>query len=826
MVNRRRTLVLVLVLSLVLAAPAPASAHPADMHFQWQTINLTPDAINLVWSIAPGPLLVPSIWDAADQNFDGVVSQAEARAWAAPLLAEFTVALDATRRLAWDIDAVEWPSSRADFQTGNETIRIHLSAGWPAGTTGAHQLALDNRYESKISVNWFTVQSAGGVGFHTPDQQKGVLSVEFAIPGDAAPLTYWDSGTPSLSALEGGAAAPPTPPDTRPVAILTGMVQGPEMSPVLYPVIFIIALALGAVHALTPGHGKALVGAYLVGSRGTMRHAAALGGIVTLTHTGSVLLVGALTLVASRFLVPTSVLPVLEIASGLLIVAMGAGLLRGRWRGYRAVVRSRVRRAMLQPDRIEPGGARVVAVNRAIPVAGFMPSVQDVDALSIGQINWRSLVGLGVSGGMVPCPDAIAILLVAITINRIALGLMLIAAFSFGLALVLVVIGIAMVRGRRLLERFDAFERIAPALPALSALVVVGLGAVLTAGVVLREALPPEAPAPELSPAPAFDIERAGVLYVAKDGGGFYQVFTRQITGGDPIPLTEEPSGIWQYALSPDQTTIVYTALRDANASELWAVRTDGTSRRRLLACEDTMCGSPVWSPDGRRLIYERQNRKSRLAALWWLDIETGETQPVFRDEEMPGANPRWSPDGKWLSYVPPDAARIQIYNLADGTSQSVPTRMGSSVVWRPDSAGLLLNDIWRQGEQGATHLLRFDLATGQLTDLTGAADADDTWAAWSPDGEWIAFVRKLFGETGGKQIWLMRADGSDARALTHDPDMHYGVPVWSPDGAHLLAPGFSLSEPNAQLGIWRLDIATGERRLVVEVGMNPAWLP
>ena len=87
---------------------------------------------------------------------------------------------------------------------------------------------------------------------------------------------------------------------------------------------------------------------------------------------------------------------------------------------------------------------------------------------------------LGVSGGLVPCPDAIAILLVAIAINRIALGLSLIVAFSFGLAVVLIAIGIAMVHSRRLFDKMDAFGRWAPVMPVISALIVLGLGLVLT----------------------------------------------------------------------------------------------------------------------------------------------------------------------------------------------------------------------------------------------------------------------------------------------------------------------------------------------------------
>ena len=91
---------------------------------------------------------------------------------------------------------------------------------------------------------------------------------------------------------------------------------------------------LGAIHALTPGHGKTVVGAYLVSSRGTSWHAVALGTVVTLTHTGSVFLLGIITLVASRYILPTSIIPILEILSGLLIVGLGLYLFRQRFQQW------------------------------------------------------------------------------------------------------------------------------------------------------------------------------------------------------------------------------------------------------------------------------------------------------------------------------------------------------------------------------------------------------------------------------------------------------------------------------------------------------------
>jgi ABC-type nickel/cobalt efflux system permease component RcnA len=211
-----------------------------------------------------------------------------------------------------------------------------------------------------------------------------------------------------------------------------------------------LAFGLGALHALSPGHGKTLVAAYLVGSRGTVRHAVLLGGIVTATHVSSVVVLGLVALWASSAVVPERLTPWIALAAGLLVLAMGGWMLARRLRA-----RGRTAHHHHHPDR--PAAARV---------------------------RWSELLLLGLSGGMVPCPSAAVVLLSAIYLGRIGLGLLLIAAFSLGLAASLVIIGVLVVRGRHLLERLAGgprSRRLAAALPLLSALLITTLGGAMTA---------------------------------------------------------------------------------------------------------------------------------------------------------------------------------------------------------------------------------------------------------------------------------------------------------------------------------------------------------
>jgi ABC-type nickel/cobalt efflux system permease component RcnA len=208
----------------------------------------------------------------------------------------------------------------------------------------------------------------------------------------------------------------------------------------------LIAFALGGLHALSPGHGKTVVAAYLVGSRGTARHALLLGAVVTASHTIGVFLLGIVTLALSKAIVPEKLYPAIQLLSGLTIVAIGGSLFVRRWR----------RRT---PE--EHGHSHAIEVPESAPTAS-------------------ALLALGVSGGILPCPSALVVLLSAIALHRVGFGLVLIVAFSAGLAAVLSGIGILVVRAGRLLSRFDAAGGWARRrLPAFSALLIGLLGAAI-----------------------------------------------------------------------------------------------------------------------------------------------------------------------------------------------------------------------------------------------------------------------------------------------------------------------------------------------------------
>jgi ABC-type nickel/cobalt efflux system permease component RcnA len=235
-----------------------------------------------------------------------------------------------------------------------------------------------------------------------------------------------------------------------------------------------IAAGLGALHALEPGHGKTIVAAYLVGSRGTARHAVLLGIVVTASHTAGVFLLGAVTLYASSYIVPEQLYPWLGAISGLSVAGLGIFIFLRRWTGENG-------------EHAHAAGERhahwfLAMFQRATPAESASESrpTPNERALSL-----RELCILGITGGMVPCPAALVVLLSAFSLHRIGFGLFLITAFSFGLAVVLVIVGLGMVYTKRFMStRVTSGSPALRYLPLLSSAFMVALGVAITASAV------------------------------------------------------------------------------------------------------------------------------------------------------------------------------------------------------------------------------------------------------------------------------------------------------------------------------------------------------
>ncbi len=326
------------------------------------------------------------------------------------------------------------------------------------------------------------------------------------------------------------------------------------------------------------------------------------------------------------------------------------------------------------------------------------------------------------------------------------------------------------------------------------------------------------------------------ILFIKPDEDGPEQIYVADPSGTIELKqLSQSPSPITAFAVSPDSSRIAYSATTyefgQGGTSDIWLMNSDGSDAQMLLACIDAVCSNPEWLPGGHRLIYERRHIPVPGAApgnprLYWLDVLTGETVPVFADSQLLGLFPAVSPDGEWLSFVSPLDQGIQLYNFDNGTSILIPNRMGTAVNWSPDSQAVAMADIITQEQDWGVNLSLFNVNTEASVNLGEGVQTDDSGPVWSPDGQQIAFGSKMARTGMGRQIWLMSADGSYRIPLTGDTDIHHSDFAWSPDGQSIIYQRYNLEELYAQPSVWIIDIKSGQTVEIATPAIQPTWLP
>lgn len=388
------------------------------------------------------------------------------------------------------------------IQTATKTISLPVGAGnlptlrmewslvapFSAGDKeGVHRLRFkDNNYQGRVGWNEIVVNRAPHINIFDSTAYGSTLTdglksypenmlaaplaereAEFSFTAAAVPVDA------KLLADRNGSVSAPVQKDK-----FAELISVPEITPTIALFGLLLAVGFGAIHAMSPGHGKTVVGAYLVGSRGTLKHAVFLGLTVTITHTIGVFAIGLVTLFASNYILPEKLLPFLSFISGLLVFYIGITLFKDR---------ALVLLGWKTPDEHDH--------SQADDFDGLHDEYENhthADGLTHTHggsththlppenISWKSLLTLGISGGLLPCPSALVLMLAAISGGRVGYGLILTIAFSFGLAATLTGIGLVFLYvGKAFGGSKLAGNRFFKMLPVFSAFVIACVGAVI-----------------------------------------------------------------------------------------------------------------------------------------------------------------------------------------------------------------------------------------------------------------------------------------------------------------------------------------------------------
>jgi ABC-type nickel/cobalt efflux system permease component RcnA len=436
--------------------------------------------------------------------------------------------------LRLDRSAVEFPPGVGGLLTLRLSCQFQSPVHLPQTET-LIQFA-DHAYDHRLGWREITVSAAGiplpgrvsstSISNRLRDYPTDLLSspptqrqIEFAIHPNHGPVTPRQTQVTAATASEASLTSDIT---GRQNDAFTQLISLPDLTPSTIVIALLIAFVWGGFHALSPGHGKTVVGAYLVGSRGTAQHALFLGLTTTITHTAGIFALGLVALFASRFVVTEQIFPWLSVISGVLVVGIGVNLFINRLKGEKPHQHTHGDHDHHEHDHHEhhyhdhphhdhhhashhaADGHAAHDPSHALQHAHadhHLPHSQDHTHHSHDHphshshwppgadgspVTWSSLLALGISGGLMPCPSALVVILSAIALGRIGFGLALVTAFSLGLAGVLTGVGLILVYARQWFETLPWQAPKIRLLPAMSALLMALIGLGITTQALLQ----------------------------------------------------------------------------------------------------------------------------------------------------------------------------------------------------------------------------------------------------------------------------------------------------------------------------------------------------
>ena len=484
------------VLGIFALFPHTAFAHPMGNFSvnRYSRLTVGKDAVDLLYIVDMAEIPTHAERNVMDTDGDKAISLAEEQSYLASMAATLPA------QLALTLDGKPAPLTLGEhtlhFKPGQAnlpTLRMEFSLRAALPATGAVQNLryVDSNFVDRLGWKEVIVAPSSEVNLLSSDVPQSDLSnmlQEYPVnllqnpPTTTSANLSWQPATglstqtmqPTTGTANHGATTTSLAGDG--FAELISI----ELGPWAVILALLAAFGWGAAHALSPGHGKTIVAAYLVGARGTFIHALFLGATTTITHTLGVFVLGLATLLASQYILPERIYPWLSTLSGLLVIAIGISIgwdrLRSLRRGESHVhADDHAHEHTHEHDHPHTHAHDEHTHTHGGHTHSHLPVAADGSA-----ITWRNLLALGISGGLLPCPSALVVLLGAIALGRIAFGLVLILVFSLGLATVLTAFGLLLLRAGKLFERLPESGRYARYLAVASAAFITLVGAGIT----------------------------------------------------------------------------------------------------------------------------------------------------------------------------------------------------------------------------------------------------------------------------------------------------------------------------------------------------------
>jgi Tol biopolymer transport system component len=326
------------------------------------------------------------------------------------------------------------------------------------------------------------------------------------------------------------------------------------------------------------------------------------------------------------------------------------------------------------------------------------------------------------------------------------------------------------------------------------------------------------------------------IIVVRHDGTG-QELFTYGMeAGSSEYQLTQTQGRVYDYQHSPDGESVVFSAINDQKGIDLWIVQRDGSNQHKLLDCGADRCTTPAWSPISQELAYTREgagldpNGPKGVPRIWILNIQSGQTSPLFTDLQKIGYGPKWSPDGQWLSIWNGSQGGIEVVNRETGNTFLLESASGDAGTWTQNSQFLYYDNTVVGETSFHNVVLRADISNQTVSTILGGnvegGGLSVSNPVTSPTDKWVAVTIQENVQIPGRELFLLFPDSKDGISISDDLSRIPGFYSWTPDGNRLVYQLDVLGGKENDVEIWVWERKKGKSIRITTGGRSPQWLP
>jgi TolB protein len=353
-----------------------------------------------------------------------------------------------------------------------------------------------------------------------------------------------------------------------------------------------------------------------------------------------------------------------------------------------------------------------------------------------------------------------------------------------------------------------------------------------------------------------FIVRQPRLLYLSPaDGAANIYLYDPRTEQSQPV--TNLLAGVQEYDATFDGRAVYYSVQNNQGGSDIYRLELKPdlaqSEATQIVACQQAQCRAPRVSPGEEFLAYERSepldSNDPNYPRVWIATLADSGAGALALSPDAPPRlageplhqtiQPDWSAQGV-LSFYDTNQDVFFVLDVHSGNSSKLPNQTGEPGSWEPNGETYVAPEIFlNTGDSAAanpeldpvasSHLLRFNLIDGTIRDLTRTEELEDASPVFSPDGKLLAFARKYLDVqrwTPGRQLWVMRPDGGEARQLTDEADYNHYDFAWNPDSNQIAFVRFNQTSPIDMPAIWLYNLERGYQIELIKGAYSPHWIP